>query len=123
MDDLVKRSTRRAMDESETTRITEKQCGRRGRAISVQQRLQAFHPKQERRCKRGFDTRSAKPYYLCTVVLLDISKDSDIINSYELLSRGATDQYAKHKRGREGMKMEGEGSNEGGRSGSTETGL
>lgn len=33
-----------------------------------------------------FDTRSAKPYYLCTVVLLNISKDPDIVNSYELLS-------------------------------------
>ena len=33
-----------------------------------------------------FATRSAKPYYLCTVVLFDVSKDPDIVNSYELLS-------------------------------------
>ena len=34
----------------------------------------------------GFDTRSASPYYLCTVVLFDISKYSDIVNGYELFS-------------------------------------
>jgi hypothetical protein len=32
------------------------------------------------------NTRHAKPHYLCTVVLLDISKDSDVVNSYELSS-------------------------------------
>jgi hypothetical protein len=40
-----------------------------------------------------FDTRSAKSYYLCTIVLFDISKDSDVINSYELLSGGVVDQH------------------------------
>jgi hypothetical protein len=34
-----------------------------------------------------------KPYYLCTVVLFDISKDSDIVHGHELLSEGAIDQY------------------------------
>jgi hypothetical protein len=75
------------------------QHGSRKQAISVRQHLQAFHPKQERRCKWGFDTRSTKSYYLCTVVLFDISEDSDIINSYKLLSRSVTDQCAKYKRG------------------------
>ena len=40
------------------------------------------------------DTRSAKPYYLCAIVLLDISKDSDIVNSYELSSEGVINRHA-----------------------------
>lgn len=31
-----------------------------------------------------FDISSVESYYLCTVVLLDISKDSDIVDGYEL---------------------------------------
>ena len=36
--------------------------------------------------------RSVKPYYLCTVVLFDISKDSDIVHGDKLLSEGVIDQ-------------------------------
>jgi hypothetical protein len=36
-------------------------------------------------CQGGvFNTRSGGSYYLCTIVLLDISKDSDVVHSYEL---------------------------------------
>ena len=41
-----------------------------------------------------FDTRPIKSYYLCTVVLLDIPKDSDILDGYELLSGDVIDQHA-----------------------------
>lgn len=39
-----------------------------------------------------FGMRSVKPYYLCTVVLFDISKDSDIVHGDKLLSEGVIDQ-------------------------------
>ena len=43
----------------------------------------------------GFDARFVESYYLGTVVLFDVSKDSDIIHSHELLSEGVIDQYAR----------------------------
>jgi hypothetical protein len=65
-----------------------------------------------------FDGESTKPYYLCTVVLFDISKDSDIVNSHELLPGDATDQHARYKHGEEenaGMEGGGERRREVGR--------
>jgi hypothetical protein len=56
-----------------------------------------------------FDTRSVKPYYLCTVVLFDIPKDSDIVDGYELSSGDVIDQYPME---REDMKTGGEGAHE-----------
>lgn len=43
------------------------------------------------------NTRFAKSYYLCTVVLFDIPKDSDIINSYELLPEVVSDKYVRYR--------------------------
>lgn len=93
MGSLVKQSTRRATDVSETAKITETWYGRHKRVISVQQRLRAFRPKKKYAVIRGrLDPRSAKAYYLCTVVLFNIPKDPDIINSHELLIGDVIDQ-------------------------------
>ena len=43
--------------------------------------------------RRRFDKRSAKSHYLRSVVLFDISKDSDVLHSHELTPRDVTDQY------------------------------
>lgn len=69
-----------------------------------------------------FVTRSAKPYYLCAVVLFDISKDSDIVDSYELLLGDVVDQYLRYKCG-EDTETVGEGGDEGKWGCSTETEL
>ena len=55
-----------------------------------------------------FDKRSAGSYYLCAVVLFNISQNSDIINCHKLLPRDVVDQCARYKRGGEGMGMEDE---------------
>ena len=71
--------------------------------------------------RRKFDTGPAKSYYLCTIVLFDISKDSDIFNCHELLPGDVVNQHARYKHRRE--EMEGGGSNEGKWGGSVETEL
>jgi len=38
-----------------------------------------------------FNTRSLESYYLCTVVLFDIPKDPDIVDSHELSSGDVID--------------------------------
>ena len=42
--------------------------------------------------RKRFNTRSAKSYYLRSVVLFDISEDSDVVHSHELLPGDVTDQ-------------------------------
>lgn len=42
--------------------------------------------------ERVIDTRLAGSYYLYTIVPFDISKDSDIVSSYELSSKDVINQ-------------------------------
>ena len=42
-----------------------------------------------------FDRRSVDSYYLCTIVLFDVSKNSDIVHSHELSSKDVIDQCPK----------------------------
>ena len=42
-----------------------------------------------------FDRRSADSYYLCTIVLFDVSKNSDLIHSCELSSDDMINQCPK----------------------------
>ena len=41
------------------------------------------------------DRRSVNSYYLCTIVLFDVSKNSDIVHSHELSSKDVIDQCPK----------------------------
>ena len=67
--------------------------GNQEQIISVQQHLQPFHPSAVVRDK--FDGRSADSYYLCTIVLFDVSKNSDLIHSRELSSDDMINQCPK----------------------------
>jgi len=51
-----------------------------------------FVLKKDAVIRRRSNTGSEKSYYLCAIVLFDISKDSDVVNSHELLPRDVTDQ-------------------------------
>ena len=80
------------MDESETT----EQHGRHGELYQFSGVYRHFVLNKYAVVRGKFDARPAESYYLCTVVLFDISKDPDIFNSHELLPVEVADQLVRH---------------------------